>query len=168
MAMGKECNLKRQSCETFSPQRSAATTTFPSTPVRHLCPTRGSNALGDPHGFTHHLSHKSNSTHIFLNFLFRKLSVQVTGTVTCLQPLLRCLNLLILLLVFSKADKESFTVCINLTFLLMPLLLVLSSPSLTIVFYYCLQIRVCKMCLSPASSHSHSVMWSSHHLFHHI
>lgn len=170
MATGKEWNLEAQGCETSSPQRSTVTATFPSIPVRHLCPTRGSNGLRDPHGFTHHVSHKSDSTCIFLNFLFRKLSVQVTGTVTWIQPLLRCLNLLILLLVFSYVDKEvpAVLVCINPTFLCLLLLLVLSSPSLTVLFYCCLQITVCKMCLSPASSHSYSVIWSSPNLFHRI
>lgn len=74
---------------------------------------------------------------------------ELSATVTFLQPLLRCLNLLILLHVFCKADKETpaVLVCVNLTFLLMLLLLVPSSPSLTIVFYCCLQIQSVK-CVS--------------------
>lgn len=47
-------------------------------------------------------------------------------------------------------------VCIDPTFLLILLLLVLCSASLTVLFYCCLQISVCKIWLSPASSQSHS------------
>lgn len=163
MAAGKEWNLKGQSCDPRWDILTPEIYSYCRLPFNSCQPPVSNQGQQWARGPT--WLHTSGVPQIQQYLHFSELS----GTVFCLQPLLRCLHLLILPHVTSKVDEgmPAALVCINPTFLLMLLLLVLSSPSLTVLFYCCLQTTVCKTCLSPASSRSHSVMWSCPHLFHH-